>query len=404
MAGRKLTSKAVDAAKPGASRREIPDGLVAGLYLVVQPSGAKGWAVRYRAATGKPRKATLGRYPQMDLSAARTAAKEAFQAVERGDDPAAAKKAERQARADTFANVAEDFVEKHCKRHNRSWKEQQSILQRHATPVWGDRPVAGLAKRDVIELVESIHDHGAPYSANRTLATVRKLFAWAVERDIVASNPAEHVKAPGHEATRDRVLSDDELAALWGAFAAMGSRAGAVMQLLALTAQRRGEVAAMRWDALDLEAGAWTVAQTKNGKPHVVPLSAPALAIIEAQPRIADSPFVFPCRTDKNKPMNGWGRPKDQAARLAGVEEWRLHDLRRTAASGMARLGVAPHVIEAVLNHTSGTWAGVAGVYQRYRFDTEKRHALEAWTAHVMSITGNAPEADNVVALGAADA
>lgn len=399
MGTRKLTTKAVENAKPGKSRREVPDGLVPGLYLIVQPSGAKSWAIRYRNPAGKPRKHTLGRYPQMDLSAAREAGRAALAAADAGEDPAQAKKLKREAKADTFEAVVEAFVEKHAKRHNRSWQEQAAILRRHAVPAWRDRPIGQISRRDVLELVEGIHDRGAPYAANRTLATVRKLFAWSMERDMIGANPAAGVKAPGKEQSRDRVLEDEEIASLWWAFERMNSRAAGVFKLLLLTAQRRTEVATMRWADLDLDAATWTVPETKNDKPNVVPLSAPALEVIRAQPAVESSPYVFPGRGDPSKPLNGWGKPKDQASELAGVQDWRLHDLRRTAASGLARLGTPPHIVEAVLNHSSGTWAGVAGVYQRHRYDTEKRRALDAWAAHVMSVTGKTADSAEVVSI-----
>jgi len=183
MGARKLTAKAVDNAKPGTSRREIADGLVPGLYLVVHPSGNKAWALRYLMGD-KPKKLTLGRYPALELPDARTSAKEALAAVEKGDDPGTAKQADKAARRDTFERVVEQFIEKHAKRHNRTWRQQKQILNTHVVPKWRDRPIASITRRDVIELVEGIADRGRPYMANRVLATVRKLLNWAVERDI----------------------------------------------------------------------------------------------------------------------------------------------------------------------------------------------------------------------------
>jgi integrase len=214
---------------------------------------------------------------------------------------------------------------------------------------------------------------------NQILKLVSKFFNWCVDADILAVSPAAGIKKPFAERSRDRVLTDDELQAVWRAADSIGYPFGTIVQLLALTGQRRGEVAGMRWD--EIEGDLWTLPKerTKNGRLHTVPLSRRAMAIIEGAPRISD--FVFSANGEKS--VSGFASPKHLIDGLAGVTDWRLHDLRRTTASGMARLGINLPVIEKVLNHVSGSFAGIVGVYQRHEFADEKRQALQQWADYV---------------------
>lgn len=271
-------------------------------------------------------------------------------------------------------------------------------------PNWGDRPLADIQRRDVLALLEA-KAKTSPTMANRLLALVRRFFNWAIEVDLLDENPASGVKPPQKERSRDRVLSDDELNAVWDAAAVQGWPFGPITQLLVLTAQRCDEVISMRRSEIDVVAKIWTIpaARAKNGREHRVPLSEMALTIIERLPVIDGSNFVFPsARTPKDKPVSGLSKAKRRIDAVAQVYEWRFHDLRRTAASGMARHGTAPHVVEKILNHVSGTFGGVAGVYNRFGYDDEKRHALDAWAAHIDQIV-NGVKDDNVVVLDTAN-
>jgi integrase len=241
----------------------------------------------------------------------------------------------------------------------------------------------------VLEILDRVVDGGAPIAANRVLAAVRKLLNWAVARDILQSSPCAGVKPPAAERARDRVLSDDELRLVWQAADKMGGTFGPLVKLLALTGQRRDEVAGLRHGELDLDARLWTLppARTKNNQPHEVPLSAAALAVLESVPRVAGSPFVFTTNGGAS-PASGYSKGKRRLDALLppDMPPWRLHDLRRTCASGMARLGINLPVIEKVLNHSSGSFAGIVGVYQKHSFADEKCAALEAWGRHVESL------------------
>lgn len=256
---RALTAKAIDTAKAEEKRRELPDGIVPGLYLVVQPSGAKSWALRYRFA-GKPCKLTLGRWPVMALKDARQAAADALGKVEHGDNPAGLKRSEKATQLQAslegrnkVKNLLDHFEKRHLVRL-KSGKQSRDFLNRFVLPVWGDRDVQSIAKRDMIELLDSIVDSGRGTSANRVLAHTRKFFNWCVERDILQASPAMGVKAPVDENTRDRVLSDLEIRLFWRACDEVGYPFGPLGKLLLLTGQRRGEVVETAYAAEKLGA------------------------------------------------------------------------------------------------------------------------------------------------------
>src|SRR5262249_43370968 len=389
-----LNVRTVEIAKPGAERREIPDGLLPGLYLVLQPSGARSWAVRYRHH-GRPCKHTLGPYPAIDLASARKLASAALRAVAEGRDPAREKKHARVAKVDDIETVTAQFIERHCKRSNRprTAAETARLLQQHVLPRLRGRSVRENTRRHILEVLDRVVDGGSPISANRTLAAVRKLFNWCVARDIIAVSPCAGVKPPTPERSRDRILSDDELVLVWQASVKVGGPFGALVQLLALTGQRRDEVAGMRWDELDLEARLWTLprGRVKNDQGHVVPLSPLAVTILKSAPGISESPFVL--TNNGTSPASGYskGKRKLDALLPADMPPWRLHDLRRTVASGMARLGINLPVIEKVLNHASGSFAGIVSVYQRHSFADEKRAALETWGRHIEGLVFGKP-------------
>lgn len=397
-----LTIKGVDAEAPGAARREVADGHTVGLYLVVQSSGVKSWAVRYRAA-GKPAKLTLGPYPALDLKGARDKAREALAVVARGGNPGADRKAARAAataKPEVAADLVEDVVAQFIARYlprlrDSSRAETTRILNRDVVAPWRGRRLSAIGRADVVALLDTVTDRGSPVMANRVLAALRRMCGWAVERGVIQASPCDGVKAPAAERSRDRVLDDMELMRLLRACDGVGWPFGPLIRLLALTGQRRDEVAEMRWSEVDFGARLWTIPRerVKNGVAHAVPLSAAALAVLAALPRIGDGAAGLVFTTNGRTPVQGFGKAKDRldaamAADGAALPPWRLHDLRRTAATGMARLGVMLPVVERVLNHTSGTFGGVAGVYQRHDFAAEKRDALDRWGEHVGGLKG----------------
>ena len=382
-----LTAIAVENAKPGGGRREISDGR--GLFLVVQPSGGKSWAVRYRF-NGKPAKLTLGKWPQVSLATARKLAADARHQVDKGGDPAGAKRQarleQRDREADTVEHLAAQCIEQHAKRKTRSWRATERLFKTNILPPWSGRTVHDIRKRDVIHLVEAIAAD-RPRTANLTFAHIRKFFGWLVERDILLVSPCQGVKAPARENPRDRVLTDDEITAYWNA-----ADGEPLAQLLLLTGQRRGEVAGMRWSEINEAERAWTLPgdRTKNGQTHVIPLSRQAWKIIAAMSRIIGDDHVLAATGDRK----GYDRIKKRLeAKIETAAPWQLHDVRRTVATGLQRLGVRLEVTEAVLNHTSGSRAGIVGIYQRHDWKEEKAAALQRWADHVEALVTGKPAA-----------
>lgn len=396
-----LTTKAVEAAKADPDRRyEIPDPALAGLYLVVQPSGVKSWALRYRFG-GRTAKLTLGRWPLLGLSDARAAASVAVEKIERGRDPSAEKKATKAARLD--AQLAErdkikTLVPLYAVRHLAMLKSGATVrreLDRHVVSAWGERDIQTITRRDVIDLLDEIADSGRGITANRVRAYLGTFFTWAVEREVIAANPALSVKPVAKEISRDRVLTDDEIRWFWRACDTVGFPWGPLGKMLLLTGQRLGEVAGMA-DS-EIHGALWHLpaSRTKNKRSHDVPLSSASLTVLEAVERIKSAAGLIFTTTGRT-PVSGFNSGRNSlaaamaetAARERGehvaIPRWTFHDLRRTAATGMARIGIPVRVTEAVLNHVSGTGGGIVAVYQRHDYAHEKREALDAWADFVI--------------------
>jgi integrase len=373
----RLTVKGVEALQPDAQgkRREIPDDLLMGLYLLVQPgTGHKVWAVRCRQ-NGRPRKFTIGRYPLYGLAEAREAAVRILRTVSEGRDPGRSNNTESTTTID--ATIAQ-FLERHARRKYRpsTLRECTRTLDR-ALAAWRGRRLDSIAKADVRELLEEI---AAPAASNQALKFLKRLFSWAASEDLIKSSPIATLGKPHQERSRDRILNDDELVKVWKAAEKAGYAFGDFVKVLILTGQRPGEVSGMRRDELHGDTWILPSERVKNKKSHSVPLPRQVSAIIEAVPHISDE-YVFSYRP--RKPLRGLHVPKRAMDRASGVANWRLHDLRRTCASGLARLGIGIAVIEQILNHRGGSLAGVTGVYIRHQFESEKREALQKWANHV---------------------
>jgi integrase len=400
---RGLTAKAIENAKPGPTRREISDAGCRGLYLVVQPSGARSWAIRYRFQ-GKSRKVTLSGF--VALAAARKQAAATLAELANGVDPATkdkqakAKAATDQAERerDTFVALAHQFLDLYAAKKTREntyvhYKRMLEIAGEH----WGAKSIHEIKRRDIVELLDKIAVD-RPVLANRTQAVLSKFFKWCAARDVIEASPCVGVERPAEEKPRDRVLSDDELRRLWLACDEIGGRIGAFVKVLLLTGQRRSEVAGLPLS--ELEGDLWTLPseRTKNARVHVVPLPHQAMKIIESLPPV-EKDFVF--TGSKRQRIGSFTRYKEQIDAIMKPDSaWVFHDLRRTCASGMSRLGVSVPVVEKVLNHAGGTFAGVVGTYNRYDHLPEKRSGLQRWADHVDTIVNGNP-AQNVVQLRA---
>jgi integrase len=408
-----LTVKAIENFKPGASRREVPDGEVRGLYLQIFPSGKASWAFRYRFG-GRTRKLTIGASPEIGLKDARDLARAAHLQIASGEDPGAAKQA---ARTDAKVLPARDIVEKvavqflarHVKGLAMATRDQaERAVAKEILPAFGGRRLSEIKRPDVIEWLDAIVDRPAPIAANRALGWFKGLCNFAVERGVIDVSPIAGIKPPAAETARDRVLSDDELRTVWEAADAFEPVYAGFIKLLILSGQRLREVSEMEWKEIDLDAKLWTLPgkRAKNGVEHTIPLSDLAVEILRCLPRIDGSGFVF--TTNGRNPIRGAHQAKRRLdALVPDIPPWVLHDIRRTVASGMARLGINLPVIEKLLNHVSGSFAGIVGVYQRHSFADEKRAAMEIWARHVeVIVTGSATAniveptgAGNVVAL-----
>jgi integrase len=372
-----LTDARVAAIKPPAAgqveHKDSGPGYVQGLRLRVGTSGKKTWIVRARAGERIINK-KLGSYPAMRIGAARKAAGSLLEAI--------AKDGSTEALDRTFGAVAEAWVDKVAKPKNSSWRLQERRLEMHVLPHWRDRKIAAITRADVRDLVESVEGDVLP---GRVLAIVKTIFRYALSRDWIDSSPVEGISRPAADKARDRVLTMEEAAAVWKAAGLLGFPFGHFLQALELTAQRRTEVAAMRWNDVDLDAATWIIPakQTKSGRTHLVPLSEPVVGVLKSAPRLGEYVFTH----DGETHVSGYAKAKARldafiAAGDVKATPWRLHDLRRTAATHMVRLGVSEEVVGRVLNHAA---RGVtAKVYALHTYAPEKRNALDRWAAELM--------------------
>jgi integrase len=405
MARERLTDKRVAAMQPAAAgRREVFDTVKTGLSLRITQAGVKSWCVLYRF-DGELRRHTLDHpYPRIGLAEARTLAGEVLELVARGRDPRKVR-AERavaaeQRAADTIAAVAEQFITRYASQ--RRWRELTRVLRRDVVPEWGGRPAAEITRREVIEFVERIAAR-APIQGNRTLVVLKIFFGWALDRDIIASDPTARVRKPTKEYARERVLDDAEIVAFWRACERLGWPFGPLLQLLLLTAQRKSEIAHLtRREVVSAErlieiAGS----KYKTGRPQVVPLCATALAIIDALPVLGDLLFTANGRT----PVSAFSGAKTALDRLmleelrrdapeATLPLWTVHDLRRTARTNFSKLRIPSDIGERILGHAI---PGVRGRYDRHEYLDEKRDALDRWAAHLDGLLH--PRPDNVTSL-----
>jgi integrase len=382
----RLTKSAIDTLPTPKSDLVYWDAGCPGFGVKVTPKGRKVFIILYRTggAGSKLRKYTIGPYGRVTLHQARVAAQKVFAAKLEGRDPAAEKReAKRRVVADRVEDLLEAFIAQRLSK-NRSVAEISRLLRREVGKPWAGRSVHEITKRDVVEVVSAIEQRGAPGTANKTLKSIKTFLRWCVGRAVLDRSPAEGVPLPAKEVARDRVLDDMELAQVILAARKIGGPYGCIVELLALTGQRRQEVAGLRREELDLAQRIWTIpkARTKNTKAHIVHLSKQALAVLKRADQ--REPLVLsPLGT---KTFQNFTHAKRLLDHLSGVTGWRLHDLRRTGVSGMARLGVAPHVADKILNHQTGTISGVAAVYQRHEFLSERRAALDLWGAHVAEL------------------
>ena len=352
------------------------DSSYPGLHLRCSVSGLKTWRYAYRHG-GKQGRMTFDPYPAMSVEAAHEAWRKARDQLRTGHNPVIPT-------APThFGGVFEEWLQRDQAK-NRSCESVRRSIATHVLPHWQHRPINKIVRRDALDVIDAVADKGTPIAARRLHSYLHRLFVWSVGRGIIELNPLANVDRPAQENKRDRVLSDAELAKVWNAAERMGLPHGRAFQLLILTGARREEVGQLRRSEIVGDAIHLDGARTKNGEPHIIPLSTAARAVIAKMPHIAGSDYVFTFSGARS--VSGWAKAKRTLDNLSGVTDWVTHDLRRTCATGLQRLGTPLQVTEAVLNHVSGSRSGIVGIYQRHDYADEKRAALEAWGAHVMAL------------------
>jgi integrase len=384
----RFTAKSVEHIKPGATRREIPDGGCAGLYLQVQPSGKKSWAVRYRYQ-GHPTKLTL--IGVTSLADARVAATRAREQVAKGMDPAKAKADAKirtdAAKADTVTAICENYLKREGGKL-RTLDQRVSILKRLVYPMLGSRPIGEIRRSEIVHLLDRVEDNSGPRAADVTLGVLRRIFHWHEKRSDEFRSPIIRgmARQNAKDHRRERILDDDELRRIWVA-TADGSPFASLVRLALLTSARRNEIAGLRWDEIDGDVWTLPPSRSKTKVEVVRPLSAAALAVLEGMPRIDGCDFIF--TSNAISPINNFSDSKRKLDLVSGTSGWRLHDLRRSSRSLLSRAGVNSDVAEKCLGHARGD---IVERYDRHSYTREMRDAFEALSALVARIVNPPPE------------
>jgi integrase len=379
-----MTKSAIDELDVAEKDTVYWDQGLPGFGVKVTPRGRKVFIVMYRlgGAGSRLRKYTIGPYGRVTLPMARAQAQKIFAARLDGRDPAEEKKqARRRLVVDQVEDLVETFIRERLSKV-RTARRLSNRLRRDLIPYWGAKSVHDIKKRDVIDLVSKISERNS-HAGYRLLKTLKTFFRWCVGRAVIEASPAEGLSTDYREVSRDRVLTDNELAAIIVAARKTPWPYGGIVEFLALTGQRREEVAQASSGEIDAEARTWCIPgdRTKNRKAHIVHLSEPAWRVISGH---LTGKYIFPTSTGRY--FQAYSQSKRLLDELSGIRGWRLHDLRRTIVSGMARMGIPPHVADKILNHQSGTISGVAAVYQRHDFLAERKDALDRWGVHVAEL------------------
>ena len=406
MANKQFTDSFIKSLKPSNKRYEVSES--GGLKLRVSPSGCKTWVYVYRQ-NNKLRRLTLGLYPTIPLAMARAQATHARASKHQGEDPAANAIQERMElnQALTVNELAKLYLEKHAKKKKRTWKEDERVLNKRVKRAFGSLRARDIKRMHVIDLIEDIAEI-APYAANRTLEIIRKMFNWAVQRDVLEVNPCWQISRPIKEHRRDRVLDNSEIKTVWSTLNTENKEeeywpsesVRLAIKLCLLLAVRRSEIALAKIEEFNFDTGWWTIPadRTKNGLSHRVPLSPFCIELLEKiKAKNKDSDYLLASPRYKDKPIDpsALTRAVARLRKHINIPHWRLHDLRRTAASHMASNGIPRIVIGKILNHVESS---VTAVYDRHSYDKEKLEALSRWS---VCLTNIIDDEDNIVAMNA---
>ena len=386
-----------------------------GFGMTIFPSGERSFIYIYQFA-GRKRRMTLGKHPHCSLADARKLHRDALRILESGKDPALEKQKEKIIARDsaTVNGLIEEYLEKWAKPNKRSWKADERTLNTDVKPLWGKLKASDISRRDVVLLLDKIKERGSPIAANRTLACIRRMYNFGIERDLITTSPCVAVKAVAPENRRDRLLSEDEIRIVWQALDQttnqdnplhiihMSPETKLVLKLQIVTAQRKGEVVCAEWSEFDLVDGFWTipVAKAKNKQTHRVPLSSLAIELLADIKKLSgDSQYLFPAKL-KNTHITRTS--VDHAVRRSSfhnIEAWTPHDCRRTVASHLTAMGISRLVVSKILNHSENN--SVTAIYDRHSYDSEKRHALEAWANKLRKLVYGDEYINNVITLKA---
>jgi integrase len=385
------------------------DTTTPGLVLRITPTGGKKWVVSYRSpverdlrGNGKQRRYGIGTYPQLDLKSARDKARAVLRQIGNGEDPHTERrqnKAQRTALPRDPVTVADGiqlYIDEHIKIKNKPrlkanggavW-ERANLLQNHVVSGIGNMQIADVTRKDVLSLQRRIEAKAGSVTAERAVEGLRAAFNWLDDNELFEGIPSLRLKHKVSKmaASRDRILNDREIRTIWAGLD--NGLFGSIVRILLLTGQRRSEVGDMLWSELDLEKQLWSLPgdRTKNGRPHLVPLSSLVVEILKKQPSL--SPFVF--TSTGTTPFSGYSRSKERLDRRLKILHWTLHDLRRTFVTRISEMGVAPQVVEAIVNHVTGqAKVGVAGIYNRALYMDERRSALDAWSLELEAVVRN---------------
>lgn len=417
----RITKTAVDALASGASDVLLWDDKLRGFGLKVTPTGSRTYLYQYRIGGrgGKTRRYTIGKHGTLTAENARKEAERLAILVSQGTDPQEAKQDQARKSIDlAFKPYAERFVEDCLKAKWKAWHvDAEALLRLYAVPILGSKPLHEITRADVRAVLNPVRKKVA--TCRNLFTVLRRLFRWAVSEGDLTDSPISGMEPPPAPAARDRVLTDAELALIWNGADALGYPFGPMVRLLVITGQRLEEVAGLEWSEVDQASTMWTIPakRAKNGELSHVPLASLAVAEFAALAKRKSKADSWPKRghvftTTGETSVSGFSKAKKRVDREAGklaakidepveIAPWRFHDLRRTVATGLQRLGVRFEVTEAILNHVGGSRSGIAGIYQRHDWADEKRAALNAWSDHVQRVL-NGKDETNVVPIAAA--
>ena len=355
-------------------REDYRDKGTRGLQLRVSPSGVKTFSFVFRLGS-KMGRATIGKYPEIELKSARQKADHYRKLVSQGTDPRAEKQASRSLQEMTVEKMATQFIEIYAKPKNSSWKQAEANLRLYLLPNVGRLSISDVKRAHIHEILDQLSLQGKLASANRSLAHIKKFFGWLVERGYLENSPADHIKRRHEEHERERVLTDDELKSIWTATGSMSEPYSAWIKLLFLCGQRRVETARIKRSQIIDQTWQLSREDTKNKQPLIIPLSLQAIQVVGSLLE-GDGQYLIKSGRNGDKPINSFSKSKKRIDQFSDVLDWTYHDIRRTVATNLSKLGTDRFIIQKIINHSDGS---VTAIYDRYSYLNEKREALQKW-------------------------